>query len=58
MTSAISGKKAALLDKKVDQFCKSSAELLAEIHERYNNTDTNKPKRKRKKKRKKTTNRE
>jgi hypothetical protein len=57
MASAISGKKAALLDKKVEQFCQSSAELLADIHERYNNTDTNKPKRKRKKRQKKTTNR-
>jgi hypothetical protein len=57
MASAISRKKAALIDEKVDQFCQSSAELLADIHERYNNTDTNKPKRKKKKKKKKNENR-
>jgi len=45
----MSEKKKTLLDKRIDQFCKSSAELLTGIHARHNSMEkgTSKGKRKR-----------
>jgi hypothetical protein len=55
MTVAIRTKNRAMLDSKIDQFCEKSAELLAGIHDRHDNGDSEKPKRKRKRKKKKDT---
>lgn len=47
------GKKKTLLDKKIDQFCESSEELLTGIHARHSDMEKGKAKRKRKKNQKK-----
>jgi hypothetical protein len=47
----MSEKKKTLLDKRIDQFCKSSAELLTGIHARHNSMEKGMSKGKRKRKR-------
>ena len=54
MSAAVRSRKKAMLEDKIEQFCKNSAELLVNIHDRCDNTaggkKTQKGKRRRKKK--------
>ncbi len=42
----------ALLEKKIDQFCESSVELLSGIHSKYNSGNPGKSKKRKKRKKK------
>ncbi len=54
MTKAIRSNNNTLLDKKIELFCQSSAELLASIHARCGNMNPKKPKQKRKRRQRKS----
>ena len=53
MAQGVRFSKKAPLDKRIESFCMTSAELLTGIHERYDNTNGQRPKQKRRGRKKK-----